>query len=211
MSGSPLTACGWIKCKTHASTMANGVAFGTATETTGPQNTGWGICVTWPALTLQYMEGNATTLTLGASLLPDTWYFVCVTNDGTNLRLYVNAVEVDTTPTPTLSGGTTFKIGWGIRGGGVRQWRPFYGMVDEVAVWQQALTAAQIATVYAARVESFGQGDIPISDGNGGVTWGQLPASSVGFTPAGTIAATDVQAAIEEVAGESGALVWEDV
>src|SRR5690349_11648488 len=56
--------------------------------------------------------------------------------------------------------------------------------------------------------------------GNSWSTWGTFPdlaahladttdahmATAIGFTPAGTIAATDVQAAIEEVASEVGAV-----
>lgn len=46
------------------------------------------------------------------------------------------------------------------------------------------------------------------SDGSAWATWatlgGSVSADEVGFTPAGTIAATDVQAAIEEVASEAG-------
>lgn len=40
---------------------------------------------------------------------------------------------------------------------------------------------------------------------------GTIEAANIGFTPAGTIAATDVQAAIEEAAAESGGAVSENL
>lgn len=181
----PITGCGWIKAKADAGTMADGVAFGTAGV--GLANVGWGFCVTWPALTLRFMRydgaGGVVILDLGASLIPDEWYFVAFTDDAATHRLYVNAVEVDTvayTETPGAGDSTqAMRVGFGLRQSGGYSYRPFYGTVDEVAVWEKALTLDEIETVYQAGVQSFSTGDVPVSDGDGGVTWGKVPPGSI--------------------------------
>jgi hypothetical protein len=76
------------------------------------------------------------------------------------------------------------------------------GGTDEVSV-----------TVDMVDAEASTSGQVPTSDGAGGVTWddqaaaGSVDAADVSFTPAGTIAATDTQAAVEEVATDAAAAV----
>ena len=189
-AASPATYCGWIKCKASGTTMTNGVAFGT-TGFSASLNIGWGFCVDWPALTFRFVEGNWTTTGIeltSSNLIADIWYFVCVTDDETDHRLYVNAVEVDSAPTPILSAQDVIRVGWGIRGGGVTSWQPFYGMVDEVAIWSRALTLGEIQTIYAAGIGDS-TGEVMVTDGAGHImalpngTEGQI-LTIVGGVPA---------------------------
>jgi hypothetical protein len=71
----------------------------------------------------------------------DTWYHIAATYDGTNMRLYVNAVEVGSVAhTGTISTGTgTDTIG---SSGGLEQFMD--GYIDELRIWDHARTEAQI-------------------------------------------------------------------
>lgn len=93
-----------------------------------------------------YFYGHGSDLAGLTSLLPDTWYHAAVTYDGATVRLYVNgqpdgqsAMGLDT----QLSGdGLTI----GLRHSGSR-WQ---GEIDDVAIFDRALSAAEIAAVYQA-------------------------------------------------------------
>jgi hypothetical protein len=78
------------------------------------------------------------------------WFHVVGTYDGTNLKLYKNGVLKATTAYagPLQYNATQFWIGkrWDVGGG--RQF--FAGTIDEVAVYNVALTSTQIAAHYAA-------------------------------------------------------------
>ncbi|MFI6321270.1 LamG-like jellyroll fold domain-containing protein [Nonomuraea sp. NPDC050556] len=79
-----------------------------------------------------------------ASNLPlNTWSHVAATYDGATLRMYVNGTQVATNPTVgNLRAGTSpLRIG-GNSGSG----EYFSGLIDEVRVYNKALTAAQLAT-----------------------------------------------------------------
>ena len=83
-----------------------------------------------------------STVTIG------TTYFVVSTFDGTTARLYINGSTVGT-PVATAGAqnlGTAFRIGTGDNGG------PAYyanATIDEPAIWNRALSAAEIAMLYA--------------------------------------------------------------
>jgi chitodextrinase/dihydrofolate reductase len=88
--------------------------------------------------------GTAGAAAYGTSALPqNAWTHVAVTYDGATLRLYVNGVQVSslartgnlvTSTNPLQIGGDSF----------YRQY--FNGIIDEVRVYNVALTAAQIQT-----------------------------------------------------------------
>ncbi|WP_327586250.1 PQQ-dependent sugar dehydrogenase [Nonomuraea sp. NBC_00507] len=79
-----------------------------------------------------------------ASNLPlNTWSHVAATYDGSTLRMFVNGTQVATNPTTgNLRTGTSpLRIG-GNSGSG----EYFSGLIDEVRIYNKALTAAQITT-----------------------------------------------------------------
>jgi hypothetical protein len=87
---------------------------------------------------------NGSTTTLfgsGGVLTSGTWIHVAAVYDGAQMRLYQDGVEV----------GNTSKIG-NIDQNAVAVWigrnpdgkRPFDGRIDEVYIYDQALTAAEI-------------------------------------------------------------------
>jgi hypothetical protein len=80
-------------------------------------------------------------------LLPNTWYFGVVTFDGTTLRLYVNGQQENSMDAPGLNtqlnaNGLTV----GLRSPGTR----WTGQLDEVAIWNRALTASEVQAIYTA-------------------------------------------------------------
>jgi hypothetical protein len=100
---------------------------------------------------------------LGNAVLPvQQWHQVAITISGGIVALYVNGFpdRVANLPAgPHNTTGTTWTIGRGLRGSLNPEW--FNGLIDDVAVYDRALSAEEIATVYT-------NGPIrPDSDGDG--------------------------------------------
>jgi hypothetical protein len=101
--------------------------------------------------------GNSTlqTLTATGTYTTNVWYHVVVTDDGTNINLFVNGNNVNSTyPYPhaghyTPDYWTPFEVGNG-RGNS----RACKGFVDEVAIYNNVLQADDIATHYSAGTNS---------------------------------------------------------
>jgi cytochrome c peroxidase len=87
--------------------------------------------------------GTAEKSVAGPAALPaGQWSHLAATYDGTNLRLYVNSVLVRT----TAMSGTLSTSALPLRiGGSTVRGELFRGLVDEVRIYNRALTAAQIA------------------------------------------------------------------
>ncbi|MEU1385856.1 MULTISPECIES: LamG-like jellyroll fold domain-containing protein [unclassified Nonomuraea] len=108
-----------------------------------------------------------------ASNLPlNTWSHVAATYDGSTLRMFVNGTQVATNPTVgNLRTGTSpLRIG-GNSGSG----EYFSGLIDEVRVYNKALTAAQITTDMNTPVGQQGPPDTqpPTAPGSLAATGGQ--------------------------------------
>jgi hypothetical protein len=91
-------------------------------------------------------EKNAT----GTAALPlNAWTHLSVTFDGSNLRLYVNAAVVQSV---AVIGALTPSTGV-LRIGGNSVWGEWYrGLIDDVRIYNKALTASQIQADMAAPV-----------------------------------------------------------
>ncbi len=88
--------------------------------------------------------------TWAPSALPvDEWSHVAVTSDGTTLQLHVNGTEVASAPSdPAQDTAGALRIG------GNSMWGEYFdGLIDDVRVYDQALTAAQIETAKATPVD----------------------------------------------------------
>ncbi|HJZ06154.1 MAG TPA: LamG-like jellyroll fold domain-containing protein [Patescibacteria group bacterium] len=84
---------------------------------------------------------------------PDTWYQVTSWWDGTNIRLYINGNEVAYKALSGILGNTPDLIIGRISLNGTRY---FNGQIDEVQIYNYALTATQIKTLYNAGAVRFG-------------------------------------------------------
>ena len=76
-----------------------------------------------------------------AALVPNTWTHVAATYNGTQIQLYINGGLVSSTPatgaiqtttTPLRIGGNTYSTEF------------FQGLIDEVRIYNRALSAAEI-------------------------------------------------------------------
>jgi len=93
-----------------------------------------------PAATIN--TGGADVSSPGSQQLPlNTWTFLTATFDGSLLRLFVNGTQVSSTPASGNLIGTTGSLRFG--GNGV--WgEHFAGMIDDLRIYNRALTAGEI-------------------------------------------------------------------
>jgi hypothetical protein len=97
------------------------------------------------------INGNSRQLMTNISAMsPDTWYFVAMTYDGTTMRVYLDGVEVNSRSwSGTVSTNSSVAVGLGNQPSGAGN-RAFDGELDELAVFDKALTPAEIAALYSA-------------------------------------------------------------
>jgi len=86
----------------------------------------------------------------GQDLPLNTWTHLAGTFDGTSLRLYVNGVVVATTP-GLLGPANTAPLKIGDSGTcGAAYGGSFGGLIDEVSIYNRALTTNEVAAIYSA-------------------------------------------------------------
>ena len=80
----------------------------------------------------------------GVAAVPlNTWTHLAVTYDGATLRMFVNGVQVSSRAVP----GSTAMTSGALRIGGNSVWGEYFkGLIDEVRIYNRALTAAEIQT-----------------------------------------------------------------
>ena len=84
-------------------------------------------------------EGND--YNTGIAINNGAWHHVAATFDGTNLKVYLDGVQIGTNQAKTFNTtGTPFSIGYR----GVANSENFQGDIDEVRVWNFALSASEI-------------------------------------------------------------------
>ena len=80
----------------------------------------------------------------GRSQLPlNTWSFVAVTYDGATIRVYLNGTQISTSNRTTTMPVTAQPL----RIGGDSQWGEYFnGLIDNIRIYNRALSAAEITT-----------------------------------------------------------------
>jgi PKD repeat protein len=121
-----------------------------------------------------------------------TWSHVAVTSDGTTMRIYLNGVQVGTTPV----GGTLPNTSGPLRIGGNAVWGNefFDGTIDDVRVYNRALSASEVEV----------DRDTPVGGGSGSPPPDTTPPNVSITAPAGgaTVSgAIDVQASASDDRG----------
>jgi hypothetical protein len=91
--------------------------------------------------------GSTTTLIAGASnLVLDAWHHVAASYDGATLKLFVNGVQVGSTPkTGNLEANPSAAI-W-IGANPPASYAPFRGLIDDVRIYNTAMDAAGVSAV----------------------------------------------------------------
>lgn len=96
--------------------------------------------------------------------LINTWYFITVTFDGTNVRLFINGILVDSTNRFGSLETSNVPLRFGRRGGAGNNNNWFNGKIDDIGIWNRALTQQEITNLYNASLstEDFVINDIYI-------------------------------------------------
>jgi len=112
-------------------------------------------------------SGGPTILEGTTDLAPDTWYHMLLVRDNEDINVYLNG-QPDITGTASWLGGTGDYLSIANRsdfvtatGNGLR------GLVDEVAVWDRALTSQEALNLY--EYATTGSGPAPVPEP---ATWG---------------------------------------
>ena len=89
-------------------------------------------------------------------LVPNTWYNFTYVYDGTQFYLYKNGQLMSITQTPaelpyygaSMGSGDNFVQSFVIGGNNQQNLTPFYGKLDDVGIWNRALTASEVTQLY---------------------------------------------------------------
>jgi hypothetical protein len=102
------------------------------------------------------------------SLLTNTWSHFVYTHDNDSAKIYLNGALVQSM---AISGGLTYNT-LPVRFGGrpVDGWHPFNGDLDDIGIWNRALTACEIQDLYSSQLNSSaginGGNDITVCQGD---------------------------------------------
>lgn len=92
---------------------------------------------------IQYDVSSGTTVPV---IVAGDWHNICVTYDGTDLTMFIDSVQVATVAdTPAVFTDSNFMIGASYYGGTLYE---FPGKLDEVALWNSALTSTHVGEVF---------------------------------------------------------------
>jgi plastocyanin len=90
----------------------------------------------------QWINGGVKTLSGGSSLAPNKWWHLTATYDGQTQRLYVNGAQVS----ERAQTGLIQQSNGALRIGGNSIWGEYFqGLIDEVRIYNRALTNAEIS------------------------------------------------------------------
>jgi hypothetical protein len=108
-------------------------------------------------LVLEYRgtTGSVSKTVVGPVITDNAWHHVVVTDDRTNVTMYVDGVQVAQNISNTAAAfvSSTWRIGAYGTGSANEN---YAGSVDEVALWKTALTATQVANHYNAGLGKVG-------------------------------------------------------
>lgn len=98
------------------------------------------------------IPGGWSSISGNGTIPINKWSHIAMTYNGSTIKVYLNGKEDGSVPATGLMtvGGDTVKIGWGSPG--FNQY--FNGLIDQVRIYEQALTTAQIKQIY---VEGAGE------------------------------------------------------
>src|SRR6185503_5072272 len=132
-----------------------------------------------------YVGGSDRVARGGTALPANQWSHLATTYDGSAVRLYVNATLVATT---TIAGSLATSTGV-LRIGGNNIWPEFFqGRIDEVRVYNKALTAAEIQSDMTRAVAA---------DGLAPTVTGVTPADGTIDLPVSTVATASFSEAMD--------------
>jgi len=163
-SGNKLTVMAWVKwnASSPAGNWANIITLNRNTAS-GDQGQFWfqhNSSNTRFEFAVQNASGSRVFVQNNTDLVIGQWYHIAGTYDGANVKLYVNGVFQNQT---ALTGNIAayqsdyrFQIGrWAFSG---NSYRYFNGLIDEVSVWNVALTQTQIQSMMCSKLSGTESG-----------------------------------------------------
>ena len=100
--------------------------------------------------TIRYVIGSSVIDTSVSNIADGNWHHIATTQNGTSLDIYLDGVKQNTSTitvvSPSTNIGDNFKIGRYFLSAA----NYFDGSIDEVAIWNTALTSTQIQSIYDA-------------------------------------------------------------
>jgi hypothetical protein len=145
ISGTGITILAWFKANGFGDDRFVAKATGTSVA-----NAYWSLGTDSSSrLKAQIMIGGTTQeLQPSVALTQGVWHFAAVTYNGSTIRVYLDGVEVGSgSYSGAVSTDSTVAVGLGNLPSGAGN-RAFSGALDELAVFNKALTAAEIATLF---------------------------------------------------------------
>jgi len=147
------------------------------------------------------MRGGVRRIGLASPIVSNDWYHIVVTHDGVTTKLYVNGVLEDSAENSEwfdeLSGAGVNNYAIGHLAGYLNNYY-FNGLLDELIVYDRALTAAEVLASYNSNPS------ISLTLPNGGESWPQGSVQTIQWTYTGD-PGSDVK--IELVKGDEIATV----
>ncbi len=104
---------------------------------------------------------DGSTMVQGSTVRANTWYFITVTKSGTSYAIYLNGTNENS---GTLSDIDITGLNIGRRSDGNF---PFNGIIDEVRIYNRALSASEIQSHYRADRARLDYADIRFTDATG--------------------------------------------
>ena len=113
------------------------------------------------------------------TLVAGTWYHICGTYDGADMRMYVNGVEEGSeNKTGAIKTDASASVWIGDQPGAPTE-RPWDGKIEDVRVYDRALTAGEVSSMHAARgVDNIVRGLVSRWLLNGGAPGVTVPAAA---------------------------------
>ena len=128
-------------------------AFGDAVISGGSSGSDRFYMQVYDSTTIRYGSGVGFDDFTVPTLSTGTWYHVALIHNGTSAELYLNNSQSSSgsrvVESPTANYGSSFKIGSYFSGSNY-----FQGLLDEVAVFNSALSASNITAIYNSGVPS---------------------------------------------------------
>jgi len=99
-------------------------------------------------------NGQPNIINFGNQMIVGNWYHIVMTFDGVNLKQYINGVLASTVPSNGLqintNGNSGISIGVSDQANG--HWSPFDGKIDDIGVWNRALTPCEVQALYTGQI-----------------------------------------------------------
>lgn len=92
---------------------------------------------------------NASVQSPANSVPFNTWTHIAATSDSTTMRLYINGVQVDSAASPPVLPSTFTTLFGAYQRNGIKE-QFFNGLIDEIEIFNRALSASEIQAVYNA-------------------------------------------------------------